>query len=367
MSVNPGFRPARILTGQIDMPRASYKTEASRLAFTEKLMTGLNRQPGVIATGVVTNVPFSGHAGKSSATVKGHVLRPGESARGHYSYGVGGEYFNAMGISLLAGRFLNAGDAHRAEKACVVDEDFARHYWPGKSALGRRLWPGYRSNPAEAREEDLFTVVGVVGRVKQAGLTNDAAQGAAYYPYVYRADGTIFVAIRAAVPPETLALTLQKLTRQLDPDLPVADIRSMETRIETSLASLRLPALVAGVFSVIALLLTAIGVYGVLSYAVTRQRREIGVRMALGAGPQQIRSQFLTLALRLMAIGTALGLAGAWLAGKAMETILFRVPPFNATTLSAAAIILGAVALAACLLPTHRAAEISPLEALSSD
>lgn len=354
MAVNPGFRPENILTGQITVP---WRT---REAFTNQLTEALNNQPGVIAAGLITNIPFSGNEGKSAATVKGHVLKANESPRGHYSYGVAGDYFNAIGVTLLAGRFLTAND----NRSCVVDEDFARHYWPGETAIGRQLWMGYRPNASDRKDEEAFTVVGVIGRVKQAGLTDDGTQGAVYYTYMHRPDGTVYAAIRTR---ESFALTLQKLVRQLTPDLPVTDIRTMETRIETSLATRRLPALLAGLFSAIALLLTAIGVYGVLSYAVTRQRREIGVRIALGARPQQIRAQFLTQALRLLAAGTAIGLAGAWLTGKAMETILFRVPAFNPATLTAAAAILGAVALTACLLPSHRAAKISPLEALSTD
>jgi len=150
----------------------------------------------------------------------------------------------------------------------------------------------------------------------------------------------------------------------MDPNLPVNDIQSMDTRISGSLATRRSPALVAALFSAIALLLTAIGTYGVLSYSVAQRRREIGVRMALGAQPEQIRRQFLSLALRLVAYGSVLGLTGAWLSGQAMQSVLFHVPALYWPTLAGTASLLGAVSLAACLLPAHRAARISPMETL---
>ena len=363
MAVSPGFRSDHVLTGRIALPSKNYPDGAARLAFVEKLTDKISRLPGVLSAGVASNVPLSGYSGKSSATVKGHILRPGESARGHYSYWVGGDYFGALSFTLRAGRFLTAADSRRAQRVCVVDEDFARYYWPDSSALGQRLFEGSE----ERKDAEAFTIVGVVGRVKQAGLTDDAAQGAIYYPYVFRSDGDIFVAVRTGFPPESLGLTLQNVVRQIDPDLPVNDIRSMETRIADSLVTRRSPALLAGLFSGIALLLTAIGSYGVLSYAVAQRRREIGVRMALGAQPEQIRGQFFSLALRLLACGTILGVMGAWLAGRAMQTLLFHVPALNFAILGGAAGVMAVVSLVACLLPSHRAARISPMEALAEE
>jgi predicted permease len=362
MAVSPGFQSDHILTGQILLPWADYP-EAGRLKFVDSLMDKLDHLPGVLSAGVVNNVPFSGNIGKSATTVAGHVRRPGESVRGHYSYGVAGHYFRAMGFSLRAGRFLTSDDSRRAERVCVVDEDFARYYWPHASAIGQRLWEGSEAG----KDAEAFTVVGVVGSAKQAGLTEAAAQGAIYYPYAFRIGDSVFVAVRTSLPPESLALTLQKVVRQIDPDVPVNDLRSMETRISDSLIARRSPALLSGLFSGMALLLTSIGTYGVLSYAVAQRRREIGVRMALGAQPGQIRIQFLSLSLRLLTAGTLLGLIGAWQAGRAMRTLLFQVPPLNVAVLSAAACVTAAVCLVACLLPSQRAAQISPVEALAEE
>ena len=362
MAVSPGFQSDHVLTGQILLPWADY-SEAARLTFVESLMDKIGHLPGVLSAGVVNNVPFSGKSGKSAATVMGHVLRPGESTRGHYSYGVAGDYFRTMGFSLRAGRFLTAADSHRLERVCVVDEDFARYYWPNGSAIGQRLWDG----SAAGKDAEAFTVVGVVGGVKQAGLTEDEAQGAIYYPYGFRIGDSVFVAVRTSLSPESLGLTLQKVVRQIDADLPVNDLRSMETRIADSLVARRSPALLASLFSGIALLLTAIGTYGVLSYAVAQRRREIGLRMALGAQPGQIRSQFFYLSLRLLAGGTLLGLIGAWQAGRAMQAVLFHVPSLNLAILAGAVCVMGLVSLVACVLPSQRAARISPMEALAEE
>ena len=363
MAVSPGFRPDHVLTGQILLPRNQYPNWPARLAFNERLLAEISRLPGVTAVGAVNNVPLSGNNGKSAATVKGYVRPPGETLRGHYSYGVDGNYFAAMGFSLLEGRFLSADDSQRGDRVCVVDEDFARFYWPHASALGQRLFEG----SDETKDVDAFTVVGVVGAVKQAGLTDDAAQGAIYYPYALRTDDSLFVVLRTSLPPESAGPALQTIVRRTGRDATMTDVRSMETRISDSLITRRAPALFATLFSAIALLLTAIGTYGILSYAVAQRRREIGVRMALGARPQQIRGQFLALGLRLLAAGTMLGVAGAWAMGRAMRNLLFHVPPFHVATLAGTACIIGLVSLLACLVPAHQAARISPIEALGDE
>jgi predicted permease len=359
MDVSPGFRSDHVLTGKISLPWKSYSDNTTRVAFSEKLVDKIGRLPGVLSAGVVTNVPLSGYTGKSSATIQGRVAQAGESARANYAYGVGGDYFKTMGFDLLAGRFLTEADSRSAQRVCVVDQDFARYYWPGGDALGHRLFEG--GNPG--KDAEAFTIVGVVGSVKQAGLTDEAAQGAIYYPYAFHGDD-IFVAVRTSLPPESLGLTLQGAVRKVDPDLPVSDVRTMETRVTDSLAARRTPALLAAMFSAMALLLIAVGSYGVLSYAVEQRRREIGVRMALGAQPGQIRNQFLLLALRLLTYGVMLGGVGAWVSGRAMQTLLFHVPAFNLPILGVAASVMGLVCIAACLFPSYRAARTSPTEAL---
>ncbi|MEO6971730.1 MAG: ABC transporter permease [Chthoniobacterales bacterium] len=363
MAVSPGFRADHVLTGQFTLPYGKYPEQsAERAAVLARLLEAIDRQPGVAAAGTITNVPLSGDDGKSAVTPVGYVPRPGESPRGHYSYGVSGDYFSALGIPLRAGRFLTSADSHRSERVCVVDEDFARRYWPradGGGALGQRVFQGTDSN-----EANLFTIVGIVGAVKQAQLTEPQGQGAVYLPFLYRDAGNIFVATRTSQRPEAFAASLRKLVRATDPELAVDDIRSMDTRVAESLIARRSPALLAGIFAGVALLLAAIGTYGVLSYAVAQRRREIGIRMALGAQTRQIRTQFLSLGMRLLAAGTILGLLGAWLAGRAMQSVLFDVPALPIATLLGTALVMTVVSLVACLIPARRATKVDPMIAL---
>lgn len=363
MAVSPGFQADHVLTARLTPSWMIYSTWAARLAFNDRVMRELNRQPGIVATGVINNPPFSGNNGKSAATIPGRVRRPGEPLRANYSFGVDGDYFTAMGFVLRQGRFLTADDSRRAPRVCVVDDDFARYYWPTQSPIGQRLFLGASEHdPAEA-----FTVVGVAGAAKQAGLTDESAQGAVYYPYALRTDDNLFLVARTSLPPETLSRTVQNVVHSIGPDVPVSDVQTMDERIASSLLTLRSPAQLVGLFSLIALLLTALGTYGVVSYTVSQRRREIGLRLALGALPAQIRAQFLLSIVKLLLPGLALGLCGAWAAGHAMESLLFHVPPLHAGILGATAFAVGLVSVAASLLPAHRAARTSPLAALAEE
>jgi putative ABC transport system permease protein len=361
MAVSPGFRSENVMSGRVTLPPNQYPDGAALVSFTDRLSAVLDAQPGIGRAGLATNVPLSGNAVKSAALVNGRTRRPGESPHGHYSYSVTGDYFAAMGVSLREGRFLVADDSRRADRVCVVDEDFARRYWPQGGAIGHRLFEGSEPRP----EAEAYTIVGVVSAVKQAALTEDDAQGAVYYPFGHRPDRTIFLVVRTRQRPESVAAALQRAVRAIDPELPLDDLRSMDARIAGSLAVRRSPTLLAGLFSALAILLTAIGTYGVLSYAVAQRRREIGVRIALGARSSQVRNQFLWLAVRLTAAGTLIGAIGAWATGRAMQSVLFHVPALHVATLAGTAGILCLVCVAACLVPSLRAARISPLEALT--
>lgn len=363
MAMPPGFRADHVLTASLLTSGERYTNGAAILAFIDRLDRTLARQPGVQAVGVATNVPLSGNSSKSAVTVKGFVRKAGQSLQGHYAYSVDGDFFGALGMTLVDGRFLTAADSRRGQRVAVVDQDFARHYWQDGRAIGQRIWPGSE----ERSDDEAFTIVGVVTPMKQGELTDPEGQGAAFFPFGHRFDGEFFVVARTSLPPESLGNTLQSIVRSIDPEMPVSDLLTMETRVTDSLVARRSPALLAGLFSALALLLTAIGTYGVLSYAVAQRRREIGLRMALGARPEQVRAQFLSIAVRLLACGTAAGFLGAWLAGRAMGAVLFQVPALHTPTLAAAAVVLAAVSMIACVLPSHRAARISPMEAMASD
>jgi predicted permease len=357
MAVSPGFRADHVLTGEVTVP---FRYNAR--PFLDRLLEAIGQQPGVGAAGAITNVPLSGESGKTAVTPKGYVPPAGESLHGHYLYRVTGDYFTALGIPLREGRFLTSADSHRADRVCVVDEDFARRYWPNGGALGQRVFQGSDSDDAK-----LFTIVGVVGAVKQAELTELQGQGAVYLPFADSDGINIFVVTRTSQRPEAFAETLRKLVHAANPDLAIDNLRSMNTRISDSLIARRSPALLAGIFAAVALLLAAIGTYGVLSYAVAQRTCEIGIRMALGAQRGHIGTQFLSLGLRLLAAGTVLGLIGAWLAGRAMQSVLFDVPTLPITTLLGTALVMTAVSLVACLIPTRRATKVDPVVALRAE
>ncbi len=359
MSVSPGFRADHVLTGECTISWQQWK---DAVGIVDRLLESIRQQPGIAAAGTITNIPLSGNSGKTAVTPKGYVPPPGESLRGHYSYGVNGDYFLALGIPLREGRFLTSADSHGG-RVCVVDEDFARRYWPNGGALGQRV-----AHAGESDDAKLFTIVGVVGTVKQAELTEAAGQGAVYLPYAYDHErASVFVVTRMSQHPEGFAETLRKLVRATHPELAFDNIRSMDTRIAESLIARRSPALLAGIFAGVALLLAAIGTYGVLSYAVAQRTREIGIRMALGAQRAQIGTQFLSLGLRLLAAGTILGLIGAWWAGRAMQSVLFDVPTLHTATLLGTALIMGIVSLVACLIPARRATKVDPMVALRAE
>jgi predicted permease len=359
MAVSPGFRADHVLTGECTI---SWQLAKDSVGIVDRLLESIKQQPGIAAAGTITNIPLSGANGKAAVTPKGYVPPPGQSVRGHYSYGVNGDYFSALGIPLREGRFLTSADSHGPERVCVVDEDFARRYWPNGGALGQRLMEG-----SETDEAKLFTIVGVVGAVKQAELTEAQGQGALYLPYRYREGASVFVVTRTSQRPEAFAETLRKLLRAAHPELAFDNIHSMDTRVAESLIARRSPALLAGIFAGVALLLAAIGTYGVLSYAVAQRQREIGIRMALGAQRRQIGTQFLSLGLRLLAAGTILGVIGAWWAGRAMQSVLFDVPTLPVATLLGTALLMSAVSLVACLIPARRATKVDPMIALRAE
>ena len=358
LAVAPGFQPEKVLTGRVELPGSRYPEEASRLAFVERLLRDLRTQPGVTFAAVSTVVPFTGQDNNQAMAVEGIVPRPGDSIRVHFKSATSGEFWQALGIPLRQGRLLEDADSHRDERVCVVDEAFAERYWPHGEAIGHRLVRSPKFN-----EQEAFTIVGIVGRVKQETLV-ETALGSVYFPYRYDAAGSIYVITRTTLAPAALGSTLERSVHRADAELPVDDIRPMQARVDESLIPRRSPALLACIFAAVALSLTAVGTYGALAYAVTQRRREIGVRMALGAAPQQVLTEFVGLGVKLLLSGIIFGALGAWALGRAMASLLFGVGTVHLGVLGASAGVMMLVVLLACFIPARRAARVNPMEAL---
>lgn len=357
----PGFQPDRVLTGQLSLPDKKYPDIETRLAFIERLLSELRTQPGVTNVGITSNLPMTGRANNMAIAIEGIEPKSGESMRAHYVSAASADYFRALGVPLLQGRLLDDADNYREQKVCVVDEEFARRYWPGQSALGHRLSNGVLN------EENAHTIVGVVGNIKQNDLSERSALGALYFPYKSFPTNQLYVALRTSLTPEVLGPTLTQTVLRLDPELPVDQLKSMQTWIDDSLVSRRSPAVLASIFGGVALLLAAIGTYGVLAYTVGQRTREIGVRMALGALPRQILTQFLGLSAKLLIAGLSIGVVGAWFTGRAMQSELFGVSAFQAGILLATAAIMIFVVMLATFLPSRSASRVDPLVALRAE
>jgi predicted permease len=357
-----GFNVDNLVTGRIALPWKNYQTDDARLAFVERLLPAIRSLPGVTYAAISYDPPFTDGGADGAVQVEGYEPRPGEVTHGHYLSSVTAEYWSALGIPLLRGRFLEDADNHRSQRVCVVDQDFAKYYWGDGDPIGRRIAMGLQLN-----EELLTTIVGVVASVKQNTLEEPAGHGAVYFPYELFNSIVFSLVVRTALPPASLAPSIEKAILQLDPGLPLDDVQTMQSRIDQSLVGRRSPAILAAIFAGSALLLAAIGTYGVLAYAVSQRRREIGVRMALGALPQQILTQFLELGTRLLLVGLGLGMLGAWAASRAMRSVLFSVDPLHAGVLAGTAAVMFIVVLLATMLPSRRAARVNPIEALRDE
>lgn len=362
LAVSPGFRPENVLTGSVSLPYDHYKEEKQRFAFTERLGQELRALPGVTAVGFTTNLPFGGNINNNAVSIEGQPPPPGQSLLAHDTSGVDGDFFAALGIPLVEGRLLTEDDSSHNLRVCVVDEDVVKHYWPGKSALGHRLFDGAPGKPEEA-----YTIVGVVGTAKQSDLADQKAIGSIYFPFMRYAGLHVTAVLRTVQAPQAAGSGLRASVLRVDPELPLEDMKTMTARIDDSLESRRSPLMLAGIFAGVALVLAAVGIYGVLAYAVAQRRREIGVRMALGALPQQILFQFLSLGARLVVIGSVLGVLGGWLTGRAMQGLLFGVGAGQPAAFAGTAAVLSLVAMTACLVPALRASRVPPMEALRSE
>ena len=349
-AVELGFQPRNVLTARISLPRVRYDYERAQ-AFYRVLQDELNAVPGMQAAGVTSNVPFAGNAGTMEISADLEAPSSQDALRASFQIATRG-YFQALQIPLLRGRLFDEGDASSG-RPILLSQGLARRLWPdGSDPIGRLVRLG--SNPP-------FTVVGVVGDVRQLALNEDPAP-ATYLPSWHLWD--VFVVMRSPGDPAQLATALRHVVARLDPQLPVFSVRPLRNVRDASIAPQRLNAVLTGAFALLALALGAVGVAGVVAYAVIQRTPEMAIRMALGATPTQM-VQLLTISgLRLCLVGLLAGLAGASALGRAATGLLYQVRPGDPAILGGVVAVLLAAAALASWLPARRIARVDPIEAL---
>jgi predicted permease len=363
LKVDPGFRPDQLLTAQINLPTSRYGTAVLCRQYVQRILREVDGLPGVKSVAVSSAAPFTGHPDSNVFSAEGYQAPAGESLLAPFQTSVAGDFFGTYGFTLRDGRFFNADDADAEPKIALIDERFARKYWPGQSAVGRRI----RQGTPDEKNAAVYTVIGVVGAVKQADLAEPANVGAIYLPYRQEAARGIILAVRTDMLTTALAPMLHAAALRVDPEVPVFDVKPMTDLVHTSLGARRTPMVLAGVFAVGAWLLAAVGIYGVLAYTVAQRRREIGIRLALGAVPGQVHRLFLRMGVRLVVIGLGMGAPLVYWLGRILRGQLFGVEPANPLVLAGGAAVVAAAALLAAFIPARRAAATPAMEALRAD
>ena len=362
MKIMPGFAEENILTAEVNLLGDHYKDNVERGAFAKRLLETLAQQPELVASGISNNIPLSGKKSYNRIAIEGIQPAPGADGILHYTYFISGEYFKTMGIPLKEGRLLATDSSERDNANCVVDENFAKRYWPLSSAIGHIVFYG----PAMNKDEG-FTIVGIVGAVKQTSLTDDHGNGGIYFSYNAIPDRSIYLVLRSKISTKPMDVLVNKWIRAIDPEIPVSNICTMESRLADSVGSRRWPAILTGVFAGLGLFLTSIATYGMMSFAANQRRREIGIRLALGAQPSQIQFQFIKLGLAMLLMGTLIGVLGSWAGGQFIRSLLFSVPLFHVPTLLGTLFATAGVLLLACWWPARRAANLNPTQVLAEE
>lgn len=365
-SVDPGFPPDNLLTASVSLPTVRYAEPDDLRSFAARAVESLREIPGVIEAGLTTNLPFGGNFNSSLVQAVGYVPAPGESLIAPHRVTVDTGYLRAMGILLIEGRYFDERDTATSEPVVIVDEQLARRFWPNSSPLGQQVFTDVRQGP----DTRLYTVVGVVGHIAMVGLVSPSGftpTGAYYFPEPQQPMRQPTFAIRTERDPTTVTTAVRTAMAALDPELPLFDVRTMAERIDTSLNSRRAPMLLATAFALAAVLLSAVGIYGVLAYRVTQRTREIGIRVALGSRSAEIFRLILFEGARLLALGLVAGAAVGFVMQRAIEAQLYGVEPTDPLLLAASVSLLSLVALLACALPARRATRLDPVAALGSE
>jgi putative ABC transport system permease protein len=376
LETDPGFQPQNLLTAYLSLPHAEYSRQDAIDSFYQELLQRLAALPGVNVTAAATGLPTAGISSDRNFIPEGYAPSGGRRWASASNAFVMGDYFRAMRIPLLRGRYLSAvDDRPDAPLVAVVSQSLAQRYWPDQDAVGKRFKMG--GNPESARPS--LTVVGVVGDIRQGALDQ------AIYPQMYEPVSqfarqfepevakfigprdSFYIAVRSTGAPEALSTSVEKTVHQLDPLLAVSQMHTMTERIAATEAPRRFNTAVLTAFATIALLLALLGIYGVLAYAVTERTREIAIRMALGATREDVLRRTIRSALLLAAAGIAAGLAASIGLTHLMESMLYGVKPLDGVAITGAVAILLLCAALAGWLPARRAAGVDPMDALRSE
>ncbi len=360
--VNPGFNPQNLLTFTFDLPDARYTTE-QQVNFYDQLLRRLNALPGVRSAAAIKPLPLSSNNMDIGFSVVGRPSTPADRPDSFFRL-VSPGYFRTMGIPLIEGREFNAHDTRTSAPVVIVNQSFARKYFPGQDPVGQRVVPGAADHPVKKLPE--YEIVGVVGNVLSTNLS-DPPQPEYYVPYSQIMFGGYSIVVRADMAPEGLASAVRGVVRGMDPDVPVYDMKTMDQYLGTAVAEPRFSMLLLSIFAALALVLTAIGLYGVIAYAVAQRTHEIGIRIALGAGPGDVLGDVLGSGARIALLGVVCGTAGALAATRLLRGLLYGVSASDPATFAAVALLLFGVAMLACYIPARRAMRVDPVIALRQE
>jgi putative ABC transport system permease protein len=354
-AVDRGFDSANVLVGNVNAPRARFDNADKIIALYDRLVERLRAVPGAESTALVSVLPLSGADSDFAFLIEGRPkpTTPAEQPTAWYRI-VSSDYFRTMRIRIVRGRALSDQDGNSAPGAVVINESLARKYWPNEEALGRRI----------SVDDRTFTIAGIVADIRHRGPDRPPDEELYVHYRQYPERGTVIVARSASGNPASLAPAIREAVRAVDPALPVANVTTMERLEADAVSQPRFVMQLVGLFAAVALALALVGVYGVLSYAVAQRTSEIGVRMALGATRGDVLRLVLVDGLRMVAVGAAIGVAGAAAAGRAMRAVLFGVDAVDLPTLAVTVAVLLAAAALACAAPARRAIRIDPVEAL---
>jgi putative ABC transport system permease protein len=359
-AVDPGFQPDHLLTGRISLAGTAW-TPDRRRAFFDSLLAKLNATPGISLAALTLSLPIEGSQWGSIFTVADKPVPPRDKLPSAAFVPASAEYFATMRIRLVRGRPFDSRDGSKGAPVTVINESLARTLWPGEDAVGKRLKQGWPEGDGPWRE-----VIGVVSDIKLEGVDQDTPMQA-FLPLTQLAPLSVAIVARTSVDPMNATRDVETVVQSLDKDLPVTKMQPMTALMSDAISRQRLSMVVLAVFAIVAMLVAAVGLYGVVAHSVTERTREIGVRMALGAEGRQVLQLFVRQGLLTAAAGTAIGLVGAAGLTRVLESLLFGVKPTDPLTLGVVAALLLAVALVACYVPARRAARIDPLIALRAD